>query len=163
WSEEFWDELRGATVGNGVDIISRSFPTRVKEPGFRAWLDRAGRSGASPAAAARVVEANYRQTRDVPIEHHRIRIPTLVLSRPNSGRGDLARQVAAAIVGAQLVELPGDDELAIGNDVDALLAEIARFLTGEVKVPPPSRTLCAVLFTDLVSSTERAASVGDEQ
>ena len=43
------------------------------------------------------------------------------------------------------------------------IAEVARFLTGEAKVPPPSRSLCAVLFTDLVSSTERAAALGDER
>lgn len=101
----------------------------------------------------------------MPIEHHLVRVPTLVLTRPRSNvRPSLAvEHVAAAIDGAQLVELPGDDDLAIGADVDALLAEITRFLTGTARVPPPSRTLCAILFTDLVSSTERAAELGDER
>jgi class 3 adenylate cyclase len=163
WHDAFWNEMRNMTAG-ASDLIARSFPTRSKDPAFLAWLDRAGRAGASPASAERVVEANYEQLRSTPIEHHLVRVPTLVLSRPRNltRPPEIVQRVADAIDGAQLVELPGDDDLAIGADVDALIAEIARFLTGEVRVPPPSRTLCAVLFTDLVSSTERAADLGDE-
>ncbi|HKY16270.1 MAG TPA: adenylate/guanylate cyclase domain-containing protein [Microthrixaceae bacterium] len=164
WHDAFWNDMRKVTAG-ASDLIHRSFPTRAKDPAFKAWLDRAGRAGASPASAERVVEANYEQLRAMPIEHHLVRVPTLVLSRPrNTTRPpEIVRRVADAIDGAQLVELPGDDDLAIGADVDALIAEIARFLTGEVRVPLPSRTLGAVLFTDLVSSTERAAVLGDER
>jgi class 3 adenylate cyclase len=156
--------MRSVTAGEG-DLIARSFPSRSRDPEFRAWLDRAGRAGASPTTAARMIEANYEQLRAVPIDHRLVQVPTLVLRRPrNTTRPPGAVQrVADAIDGAQLVDLPGDDDLAIGADVDALIAEIARFLTGEAHVPPPSRTLCAVLFTDLVSSTERAAALGDEQ
>jgi class 3 adenylate cyclase len=164
WHDAFWNDMRNMTAG-ASDLIARSFPTRSKDPAFLAWLDRAGRAGASPASAERVVEANYEQLRAMPIEHHLVRVPTLVLSRPRNGTRppEIVQRVADAIDGAQLVELPGDDDLAIGADVDALIAEIARFLTGEVRVPLPSRTLCAVLFTDLVSSTERAAVLGDER
>ena len=164
WHDEFWQSMRQLTAGDG-DLVGRSFPTRSRDPEFRTWLDRAGRAGASPASAARMIEANYEQLRAVPIEHHLVRVPTLVLTRPRNVTRPpgVVQRVADAIEGAQLVELPGDDDLAIGSDVDALVAEIARFVTGEVKVPPPSRTLCAVLFTDLVSSTERAAALGDER
>ena len=48
------------------------------------------------------------------------------------------------------------------GDVDALVAEIAAFVVGERRLPPPQRLLSAVMFTDLVGSTERAASLGDE-
>ncbi|HEY7107347.1 MAG TPA: adenylate/guanylate cyclase domain-containing protein [Acidimicrobiia bacterium] len=165
WHDDFWQEMRRATAGDGDDLIARSFPTRSREPAFRGWIDRAGRAGASPATAARMVEANYEQLRAVPIEHHLVRVPTLVLNRPRNATrpaGVVAR-VADAIEGAHLVDLPGEDDLAIGADVDALLAEIARFLTGEARVPPPARSLCAVLFTDVVSSTARAAALGDER
>ena len=165
WHDEFWSELRTLTSGEGDDLIQRSFPTRSRDPEFRAWLDRAGRVGASPATAARIIEANFAQLRAVPIDHSLVRVPTLVLTRPlNDTRPPGAVQrVADAIDGAQLVELPGADDLVIGPDVDALVAEIARFVTGTASVPPPSRSLCAVLFTDLVSSTERAAELGDER
>ena len=169
WHDEFWDAMRHVTTGDGggdeVDLIGWSFPTRARDPEFRAWLERAGRAGASPATASRMIEAVYEQLRSCPIEHHLVRTPTLVLARPrNQTRPhEVVRRVAGSIDGAMLVDLPGDDDLAIGADVDALLAEIARFVTGEVRLPPPTRTLCAVLFTDLVSSTERAAAAGDER
>jgi class 3 adenylate cyclase len=164
WHDAFWDHMRRVTAGED-DFLCVSFPTRWQDPAFRAWLDRAGRVGASPASAARMIEAIYEQLRAVPIEHHLVRVPTLVLARPRNVTRphEVVQRVADAIDGAWLVELPGDDDLAIGADVDALVAEVARFLTGEAKVPPPSRTLRAVLFTDLVSSTERAAALGDER
>jgi class 3 adenylate cyclase len=164
WYEQYWREMRQTTAGDG-DIVSYAFPTRVREPGFRTWIDRAGRAGASPASASRMVEAVYEQLRALPLEHHLIRFPTLVLHRPRVAiyAPGIVERVADAIDGAQLVELPGDDDLAIGADVDALVAETARFLVGEARVPAPNRTLAAVLFTDLVSSTERAAAVGDER
>ncbi len=164
WHDAFWQDMRRVTAGEG-DLIGRSFPTRSRDPAFRVWLDRAGRAGASPATAARMIEANYEQLRAVPIDHRLVRVPTLVLRRPRNltRPPGTVQRVADLIEGSQLVDLPGDDDLAIGADVDALIAEIARFLTGEAHVPPPSRTLCAILFTDLVSSTERAAAVGDEQ
>jgi class 3 adenylate cyclase len=62
---------------------------------------------------------------------------------------------------ATLVELEGRDHFPFVGDVDALIAEIATFVVGERRVPPPQRLLSAVLFTDLVGSTERASSLGD--
>lgn len=167
WHDEFWSSMRQVTTGDAeaIDLVGHSFPTRSQDPEFRDWLDRAGRAGASPATAARMIEASYEQLRAVPIEHHLVRVPTLVLARPRNATRPhhIVQRVADAIDGALIVDLPGDDDLAIGSDVDALIAEIARFVTGEAKVPPPTRTLCAVLFTDLVSSTERAAALGDER
>ncbi|MFI5047734.1 MAG: adenylate/guanylate cyclase domain-containing protein [Acidimicrobiia bacterium] len=165
WHDEFWQAMRRVTAGEGDEILSISFPTRVKDPDFLAWLDRAGKLGASPRTAERMVDANFAQLRAHPIDHSQVCVPTLVLRRPRllTWAPELVARVAEAIPGAELVDLPGTDDLAIGPDVDALVAEIARFLTGEAHVPPPSRSLCAVLFTDLVSSTERAAAIGDER
>jgi class 3 adenylate cyclase len=36
-------------------------------------------------------------------------------------------------------------------------------VVGERRIPPPQRLVSGVLFTDLVGSTERAASLGDEE
>jgi class 3 adenylate cyclase len=62
---------------------------------------------------------------------------------------------------ATLVELEGRDHFPFVGDVDALVAEIAAFVIGERRVPPPQRLLSTVLFTDLVGSTERASALGD--
>jgi class 3 adenylate cyclase len=60
-----------------------------------------------------------------------------------------------------VIELDGHDHFPFVEDVDALVAEIADFVVGEHRLPPPQRLLAAVMFTDLVDSTARAAAVGD--
>ena len=55
------------------------------------------------------------------------------------------------------VELDGVDHWPFIGDVDAVVAEIADFVVGERRLPTPQRLRGAVLFTDLVASTERAA------
>lgn len=44
---------------------------------------------------------------------------------------------------------------------DQRLSEVGDFVVGERRLPPPDRVLAAAVFTDLVASTERAASLGD--
>ena len=92
-----------------------------------------------------------------------IRVPTLVLHR--SGDQDSSveegRYLAARIPGAKFVELPGMDHLPWVGDQDAVLDEVEEFLTGVRQGPEPDRVLATVLFTDIVSSTERAAELGD--
>jgi class 3 adenylate cyclase len=45
--------------------------------------------------------------------------------------------------------------------VDAVVEEVEAFLTGERHGPSPDRILSTVLFTDIVSSTQRLAELGD--
>ena len=94
-----------------------------------------------------------------------IRVPTLVLHRT----GDLdaavegGRYIAEHVSGAKYVELPGDDHLPWCGDQDALIDEIEEFLTGSRHEPVADRVLATVLFTDIVGSTERAATLGDRR
>ena len=67
----------------------------------------------------------------------------------------------ALVPGAVRVDLPGQDLFAWGGEVDALLAELTRFVTGEHRSLAPERALAAVLYSDLVASTHRATSLGD--
>jgi class 3 adenylate cyclase len=60
-----------------------------------------------------------------------------------------------------VVELDGADHFPFLGDVDAVFAEIAHFVVGERRLPPPQRLLAVLMFTDLVASTEHAASLGD--
>ena len=94
-----------------------------------------------------------------------IRIPTLVLTRPDSrytGWADhrSALVVADRIPGAKLVELPGQDAPPWYGDPEPVLAEIREFVTGSRDTPPAERRLATVLFTDIVGSTERSAELG---
>jgi class 3 adenylate cyclase len=93
-----------------------------------------------------------------------IRVPTLILHR--SGDRDSSveegRYLAARIPGAKFVELRGIDHLPWVGDQDAILDEVEEFLTGVRQGPEPDRVLATVMFTDIVSSTERAAELGDQ-
>jgi class 3 adenylate cyclase len=146
------------------DWLAHVCPSRADEKAFRDWFEAAGRTGASPGVATRI----YERPPDACVArlaaaHARISVRTLVLRRPGNlaGSAPLPDPVASAIRRAERVDLPGTDFHWLGSDIDPLLAEISRFVTGESHLPSPERELCAVVFTDLVGSTERATALGD--
>jgi class 3 adenylate cyclase/alpha-beta hydrolase superfamily lysophospholipase len=140
---------------------SSAVPSRQHDPNFREWQDRAGRLGASPTQAAKL----HRAESSVPIPTDPgVAAPTLVIARATPELGiprSFLERTASVIPGATLVTLADGDAFPIGSDVDAILAEVSLFLTGEVRLPTPEREVQVILFTDLVGSTRRAASDGD--
>ena len=74
---------------------------------------------------------------------------------------ELVVGVAEQLSNARIAGLDGADHFPFGGDVDSVVAEIADFVVGERRISPPDRVLAAVMFTDLVSSTEQAATLGD--
>ena len=60
-----------------------------------------------------------------------------------------------------MVELPGMDQSPWGDDQDALLDAVEEFLTGAKHGPETDRVLATVLFTDIVDSTKKVATLGD--
>ena len=102
-----------------------------------------------------------------------IRVPTLVIvdpTRPLIGltpeqyaqvyRGQ-AQYVADQIPGARLVETAAESH-ASGN-LGAYVADTREFLTGAPEMEESDRVLCTLLFTDIVSSTQTAAAMGDRR
>lgn len=92
-----------------------------------------------------------------------IQAPTLVISRRDNPhvRPEHGRYLARRIPGARLVEKPGADGLLPSGATPELLDEIEEFLTGDRPTPVLERQLASVLFTDIVSSTQQAAALGD--
>ncbi len=91
-------------------------------------------------------------------------VPLLVLhNRECQVSESEVRAVAAAGGGAQVVQVDGADVYPIAGDVDPLVVETARFVTGLSPALAPERCIAAVLFTDLVDSTRRAADEGDRR
>jgi len=70
------------------------------------------------------------------------------------------RYLAEHIPNARLIEWPGADSIA--PDMDKATSDVIEFLTGERPVDV-DRVLATVLFTDIVGSTERAASLCDRR
>ena len=144
--------------GRGQVFLAQN---RVDDPAWRKAHARWERLSASPGAAVAIMQMVFQ----IDVRHllSAIRVPTLVVHRT----ADLAhaagsRYLGAHIPGAKVIELPGNDYFPYLGDQDAILDEIEEFLTGVRPVPVPDRALATVLFTDIVSSTERAAALGDD-
>jgi class 3 adenylate cyclase len=149
------------TWGDG-SIAARFAPSHARDPTLREWLGRLQRISLGPGEAAAVSELNGRL--DVRHVLGSIRVPTLLLHRTHDRGIDVrhSRFLAEHIPGARLVELDGEDTLPFLGDADAVLGEVDEFLTGDRRPPDRDRVLATVLFTDIVGSTERAATLGDE-
>jgi class 3 adenylate cyclase len=152
--------LRPNAVEEGFDALAIRAPSVADDPDFRAWHDRAGNRGSSPATARVLGEVlNYA---DVRCLLPSITIPTLILHRRDNQwtRVGHSRYLAEHIPGATYVELPGADDLYWVGDSDAILDEIEEFITGRRQSPEGDVTLAAILFTDIVASTEQSARIG---
>jgi class 3 adenylate cyclase len=150
-------------VEQGYDTLAGVAPSVVGDPAFRAWWDRAGNLGATPAMARAIQRARFEI--DVRGVLPTIRVPTLVLQRADSPALDVGhgRYLAGHIGDTRLVELPGADLLYWVGDTGEMLDEIEEFLTGVRGGSGVERVLATVLFTDIVGSTDRAALIGDQR
>jgi class 3 adenylate cyclase len=153
--------LEPDAVEQGHDVLSLFAPSVADDTALRAWWDRAGNLGATPAMArgmnAMEWEADVRHL--LPL----VSSPTLIIQCATNplfhvGHG---RYLAEHIPGAKYVELPGADVLFWVGDTGAILDEIEEFVTGVRGGSGAERILATVLFTDIVGSTNRAAQLGD--
>ncbi|QLL07716.1 adenylate/guanylate cyclase domain-containing protein [Mycobacterium vicinigordonae] len=150
-------------VEQGFDMLSIIAPSVAGDLAFRAWWDMAGNRAASPSMARAIILAIRRS--DVRDTLSRITAPTLILFRDNRKFSPIehGHYLAEHIVGARLVELPGDDALYWVGDTAPMLDEIEEFVTGVRGGGDAERVLTTIVFTDIVGSTERAAQLGDNR
>ena len=132
------------------------------DPAMRRWWAERARASASPGAARDLILTN--SLIDVRHVLAAIHVPTLVMHRTGDrdAKVEEGRYIAARIVGARFVELPGDVHVP-WVDADPIVDETEGFLTGARRGPEPDRVLTTILFTDLVGSTARAAELGDSR
>jgi class 3 adenylate cyclase/pimeloyl-ACP methyl ester carboxylesterase len=166
--EEIWDEgLKhleeqwGRGLEGGLPLWALT-PGRADDPAWRRAHGRWERLSASPGAAVAI----QKMIRAIDVRHllSAIRVPTLVVYRTaDIAHASGSRYLGAHIPGTKVVELPGDEYFPYLGDQDAILDEIEEFLTGVRPAPVPDRALATVLFTDIVSSTTRAAALGDAE
>jgi class 3 adenylate cyclase/pimeloyl-ACP methyl ester carboxylesterase len=136
-------------------------PSHADDVPLREWLGRYQRLGMAPGDARAISEV----LAQVDVRHvlASIRVPTLVLHRTHDSAMSVehSRYLARNIPGARLVELPGVDTLPFLGDTAGVLGEIEEFLTGSRQAHDTDRVLATVMFTDIVGSTETAATLGD--
>ena len=168
WSVEEWEAHdREVEEGWAQPIFVEPF---VRWMAPSAHLDREAlslwatyyRQAASPGMAVALNQLE-RET-DVRGVLRTVQAPTLVLHRRDEAvyHVEEGRYMARHIPGARFVELDGADHLPGDGDMASVVQEIGRFL-GSVRDEEASfdRVLASVLFTDIVGSTERAATLGD--
>ena len=93
-----------------------------------------------------------------------IEAPTLVLHRGDNKVQPIAigRYAADHVPHARFVELAGNATNPL-LDMGPVIDEIEEFLTGSRPAPEPERSLAAVLFTDIVASTDSKVKTGDKR
>ncbi|HET8578956.1 MAG TPA: adenylate/guanylate cyclase domain-containing protein [Methylomirabilota bacterium] len=147
-------------TGFSADVFA---PSMAGNERFRESWARLERLGVSPASAQKLISLMFQtDARDIlPV----IRVPTLLVHRVGDRvtRVDGARYMAERIPGVKYVELPGDDHIPWVGDVEAVLGEVEEFLTGVRRGREADRVLATILFADIVSSTEKAAALGDRR
>jgi class 3 adenylate cyclase len=141
--------------------LSRIMPSMVNDREFSRRVATYLRRSASPGAAVSLLRMNTQ----IDVRHLLpiIKAPTLVMHRIGDLDANIeeGRYIAARIPGARFVELPGEDHLPWIGDSDAVVDEIAEFVTGARLPRDVDRVLATVLFTDIVGSTQHAARLGD--
>ncbi len=146
--------------GGAIPTIA---PSRADDAPFRRWLGWYERGALSQASYLPI----YRWNLDLDMRPvlPAIRVPTLVVHHDNNRfiSRDHGRYLAEHIPGARLIELPGADSLLFTHGADEVVDHIEEFVTGVSPAREPDRALATVLFTDIVSSTEHAARLGDKR
>ena len=144
-------------------MVTMQAPSRAGDERFRRWLARFQRTNASPRAVLAFLRAAFEMDASsiLPL----IQAPTLILHRRDCQLVPVThgRYLAERIPGARMVELPGTELTLFWETPEVALDHIEQFLTGVRRVAEPTRVLAAVLFTDIVGSTQRAGELGDRR
>lgn len=153
-------DMIGEKWGSGA-IIEYWAPTHMADPDFQRWWARYQRMSASPQMG----QSALRMAIGIDVRHvlPAIQVPTLILQRQQNPlvAVDHGKYLAAHIPHARYVELPGIDFFLWAADADLSLGEIEEFLTGVRTDVAFDRMLATIMFTDIVSSTDRLVELGD--
>ncbi len=155
-------DLLGRTWGteaSAAAAMARVAPSMIADRDFLKWYSKVQRHFVPPDVAADLLQSAI--DTDIRPVLPAVHVPTLVLARSWPGHDD-DRRVAEMIEGSTFVLLEGEDRATFAGNQDDLVGAVRDFVGAEA-APAPSHTLLrAVLFTDIVGSTEHLARVGDK-
>jgi class 3 adenylate cyclase len=165
-SQEQIDAIVGlvAESWGSLDFARLINPSLVSDDDYLHRVALLMRASATPRSAAAQYRAMF-ETLDVRDVLPLVQAPTLVLhaSEDPLQHLDHGRYLAEHIEHARFATLPGGDLGLHPLSCQRLGDEVAEFLTGVRVDTTVERILTTVLFSDIVGSTERAASLGDHQ
>lgn len=151
-----WVEGWGKPGSTTADLFA---PSLADDHAYRTWHERYERHSATQDGLLQLLQLNALM--DARGILHRIEAPTLITHSTDDAvvPVEFARELAAGLPNARLVERSGRDHYTYAGDVNAVLSEIERFVTGrtiERASPPPGRVEIEVLgrFRVLVDGAE---------
>ena len=158
--EEFEAELAAelaAWPDGGLDHFEHPPDDRA----LVAWLSKFCRYAATPSTYETFARAAFET--DVTAILGSIHVPTAVLAKEDSewSSPEAAGLVAARIPGARTLVIPGRESVVWMEDPGPFVAAVEDFLGLKRPAPDLERVLATVMFTDIVSSTEKLVGVGD--
>jgi class 3 adenylate cyclase len=169
--EEFLADQRSIASAWGTIELAREWaereaPSLAHDEAYLRWAAKTFRYGASPAAALAFNEIRYGT--DIRSILGSVQAPTLVMWRAAGdwGAGDqqASRFLADRIPGAQYVELPGSEYWPRAGNMDEFLETVEGFVHSiRAEQATIDRVLATILFTDIVGSTNRVATIGDAE
>jgi pimeloyl-ACP methyl ester carboxylesterase len=168
WSEEEWDSyLDLVRTSYGTEEFAKAtlemfIPSHVDDGRVTSWWTRWWRLSTSRNGNLEIERIN--REIDIRATIEAIDVPTLILHRTDDRIEpvDGSRWIASKMPAAAFVELAGGDHIPWAGDQDAVtdrLEAFVRQLRGSADVA--DRVLATVLFTDIVESTQKAATLGD--
>ena len=164
-SQEAWDEIEAGSAdpNDPSSDIDQLAPSVAADSVTRRWWQRESRRGASPASAL----AAWNWSRDLDIRQgvESFDGRTLVLESEdnyliNDGAGEW---IASHARDAQMLSLPVADHIAWAMPHEPVIGAMEEFLVGTSVKRAGSTVVRAILFTDIVESTQRNSDVGDER
>ena len=135
------------------------YPSRSGDKRFREWFARFLRASGSPHMVERLMTRMYQL--DVRAALPLIQAPTLIIGTNFGAFAEHVGYTAERIKGARVEWFPTKDGSPLFSHTDEVMDLIEEFVTGARRAAAPDRKLATVLFTDIVGSTDRAASLGD--
>ncbi len=146
---------------NVVGAVQRFAPSTADDPATRNWF-----SSLIQSMSRTETLGAFKATTQVDVRSllPTIQAPALVMHRLHDEAMTAAsRYLAERIPGAQMAEFPGTDHWPFFENPEAIIDRVQHFLTGSHSPIEADRVLATVLFSDIVGSTERAASLGDKK
>jgi class 3 adenylate cyclase len=151
----------------GQETVRMTFSSGIGErlaedPIFVEWLSRLLRYGVSPGDMVRFNQVWF--STDARSALPAIQVPAIVIVREGWIEPilDESKWTADQIPGARLVWLSGDEDESYMGDIAGVSSALRGFAQEiEEEHAAFDRVLATVLFTDIVSSSERAAALGD--
>jgi class 3 adenylate cyclase len=157
WQQSRGQLARWGTQGLADEWLAQICPTLLRSEADRVWFANLLRVGASPEIGYALNEA-YAGS-DVREVLRTIRVPTLLLYR-GTGMQESAEKTAALVLESRVEALAGSDYWGIFLSPE-IVDRVDAFVAGLDAESGQDSVLATILFTDLVSSTARAAELGD--